>query len=84
MRDDEVFPLVRGAVVLVLEVPAASVQEQTQLARDLQADSLALIEIVEVVEQRLRAAGIVVHVEDEEIERLTTVGDAVELVRGRL
>lgn len=84
MSGGDVLALVRGAVALVLEVDPADVQPGTRLAEDLRADSLALIEIVEVLEERLRSVGVAVHVEDDEIERLVTVGDAVDLTMGRL
>ena len=77
----EVLEVVRGAVVRVLEVDPARVQPGTLLVEDLRADSLALVEVVELVEEELapRApAGF--HVDDDELERLRTVGEAVDLV----
>ena len=55
-------------------------QRETRFREDLEADSLALVEIVEIVEEELapRArAGF--HLEDEELDSLTTVGEAVDL-----
>jgi acyl carrier protein len=77
---DEVLEVVRAAVVIVLEVDPVSVDRATRFREDLEADSLALVEIVEIVEEQLapRArAGF--HLEDEELDGLTTVGDAVDL-----
>ena len=81
---DEVLVVVRDAVVTVLEVDPAGVAESTRLKEDLRADSLALVEIVEIVEERLseRAPGF--HVDDEELDGLCTVGEAVDLAVARL
>jgi acyl carrier protein len=76
----EVLEVVRAAVVTVLEVDPAGVVRATRFREDLEADSLALVEIVEIVEEELapRArAGF--HLEDEELDALSTVGDAVDL-----
>ena len=76
----DVLEVVRAAVVTVLEVDPAGVQRETRFREDLEADSLALVEIVEIVEEELapRArAGF--HLEDEELDSLTTVGEAVDL-----
>lgn len=81
---DEVLDVVRGAVVTVLEVDPATVQPGTRLREDLDADSLALVEIVEIVEERLAARAPHFHVEDEELDGLRTVGEAVELAVRRL
>ena len=81
----EVLAVVRDAVVTVLEVDPAGVAETTHLRDDLQADSLALVEIVEIVEEALapRApAGF--HIDDEDLDGLTTVGEAVDHAVARL
>ena len=82
---EQVLDVVRAAVVRVLEVDPATVTRRTRLVEDLRADSLALVEVVELVEEELapRApAGL--HVDDDAMEDLTTVGDAVDLVLGLL
>ena len=85
MTPDEVLAVVRQAVVTVLEVPPSAVTRETRFTGDLKADSLALIEIVEIVEGALAphaAPGF--HIEDEEVEGLTTVGEAVDHAVARL
>jgi len=82
--DEQVLALVRHAVTLVLEVDGGTLTRETRLVEDLRADSLALIEMVELVEAGLRDAGRSIHLEDDEIGRLTTVGDAVDLALSRL
>jgi acyl carrier protein len=85
MTRDEVFGVVQGAVVTVLELEPSDVTDETRFREDLRADSLALVEIVEIVEETLapRArAGF--HIEDEDLDALTTVGEAVDYTLARL
>ncbi len=85
MSPEEVLAVVQQAVATVLEVPADSVTRATRFREDLQADSLALVEIVEIVEETLApraAAGF--HIEDDDLDGLTTVGEAVDLAVARL
>lgn len=82
---EEVLGVVRAAVGRVLEIDPGGVTRGTRLVEDLRADSLALVEVVELVEEEL--AGRVegeVHVDDDDLERLETVGDAVDHVVGLL
>jgi acyl carrier protein len=81
---DEVLAVVRGAVAAVLEVDPAGVDAATRFREDLQADSLALVEIVEIVEEELAGRVPGFHVEDEELDGLRTVGEAVELAVRRV
>ena len=85
MTPEEVLAVVRQAVVTVLDVAPATVTAETRFKADLKADSLALVEIVEIVEGTLAPhapAGF--HIEDEEVEGLTTVGEAVDHAVARL
>jgi acyl carrier protein len=85
MTPDEVLAVVQSAVATVLEVEPSTVTRQTRFREDLRADSLALVEIVEIVEETLapRArAGF--HIEDEDLDALTTVGEAVDYAVARL
>jgi len=85
MTSDEVLAVVQSAVATVLEVAPTTVTRQTRFREDLRADSLALVEIVEIVEETLapRArAGF--HIEDEDLDGLTTVGEAVDYAVAKL
>jgi acyl carrier protein len=85
MTPDEVLAVVQQAVVTVLEVAPASVTRETRFKDDLKADSLALVEIVEIVEEALAPrAQPDFHIEDEDLDALTTVGDAVDYAVARL
>ena len=78
---DEVLQVVRDAVVVVLEVEPDVVQRTTRFREDLEADSLALVEIVEIVEEALAPrARPDFHLDDDDLDALTTVGEAVDLV----
>jgi acyl carrier protein len=80
----EVFSLIRDRLADILEVDPSSISEGSSFADDLEADSLALIELVEAIEEELseRAGGF--RIEDEDLEDLRTVRDAVDYVCARL
>ncbi|MGI8535185.1 MAG: acyl carrier protein [Mycobacteriales bacterium] len=85
MTADEVLAVVQQAVATVLELDPSSVVRQTRFKADLQADSLALVEIVEIVEETLAPlARPGFHIEDEDLDGLTTVGEAVDYAVSRL
>ncbi len=82
---DEVLALVQQACATVLELDPATVGRDTRLVDDLHADSLALVEIVEIVEEALAPrvpAGF--SIPDEDLDGLQTVGEAVDLAVARL
>ncbi len=81
---DGVLSLVRDCLADVLEISPDRITEGQAFADDLDADSLALIELVETLEEELseRAAGF--SIDDEDLEDLKTVRDAVDYVYGRL
>jgi acyl carrier protein len=80
----QVFELIRGCLADILEVDPASISESASFGDDLGADSLALIELVEAIEEELsdRTAGF--HMDDEDLEDLRTVRDAVDYVAAKL
>ncbi len=85
MNADQVLAVIAQAVDTVLEVPAVSVTRETRFTEDLRADSLALVEIVEILEEALAPlarAGF--HIEDEDLDGLQTVGEAVDYALARM
>lgn len=85
MTPDEVLAVVRAAIATVLERDPATVTRDTRFTEDLAADSLALVEIVEIVEEELAPrARPGFHIEDEDLDALTTVGEAVDYAVARL
>ena len=82
---DDVLDVVRRAVATVLEVDPTSISRVTRLREDLEADSLALVEIVEIVEEELAPqARPGFHIEDEDLDAMASVGDAVDYAVARL
>jgi acyl carrier protein len=79
-----VLDLVRTTLGDILEIDPASISEGASFGEDLGADSLALIELVEALEQDLgeRSAGF--RIDDEDLEDLKTVRDAVDYVLAKL
>lgn len=81
---DLVAETVRAAVVTVLEVDPGRVGPQSSLT-DLGADSLALVEVAEIVEERLAAHSATrLHIPDDDLEAMRTVGDVVDYALARL
>ena len=77
ITDEMLLDLVRSAVATVMEVPVAQLHADTRLVDDVSVDSLAMIEIVEIVEEQLSAAGNAVRIDDDSLARMLTVGDVV-------
>lgn len=84
MTRQEVFDLIRDRLADILEIDASSISEGQSFADDLEADSLALIELVEAIEEELRDKLPGFRIDDEDLEDLKTVRDAVEYVSERV
>ena len=84
MDRPEVLQLVRDRLADILEIEPSSIAEGASLTNDLGADSLAMIQLVEDLEKELgeRIGGF--RIEDEDLEDLKTVRDAVDYVLGRV
>ena len=78
MSDDN-FEKFRKCAVDVLSVEADQVTMEASFADDLDADSLDLVELVMALEEEFG-----VSVEEEELEDITTIGGAFELITGKL
>ena len=79
-----IFELIRDQLAEILEIDPSKVTEQASFADDLDADSLALIELVEALEEELSERTVGFRIDDEDLEDLKTVGDAVDYVEVRL
>jgi len=84
-------PLTRDAVAELVKTQLAEILEKSpseiDLAlsfADLGADSLALIELVEAIEEQLTPLVSEFHINDEDLEGLTTVQEAVDYVSAKL
>ena len=79
-----VFEIVRGNLADILEIDASTISEGQSFADDLDADSLALIELVEALEEELSERSVGFRIEDEDLVDLKTVRDAVDYVFARV
>ena len=76
---DDLFERFKGHAVTVLAVDADKVTLEANFADDLDADSLDLVELVMALEDEFD-----VSIDEEELEGVTTVALAVDLVRSKL
>ncbi len=84
MDRQQVFELIRDRLADILEVEPSAIKEGDSFADDLEADSLALIELVEALEEELGERSVGFRIDDEDLEDLKTVRDAVDYVVARL
>ena len=76
---EENFERFTKCAVEVLSVDAAKVTKEASFADDLDSDSLDLVELIMSLEEEFG-----VTVEEEELEGITTIGGAYDLVVGKL
>ncbi len=79
-----VINLIRDRLADILEVDPSSIHEGDSFADDLGADSLSLIELVEALEEDLGERTVGFHIDDEDLEDLKTVRDAVDYVMAKV
>ena len=79
MSEDDKFKAFQKCAVEVLSVEEAQVTREARFAEDLDADSLDLVELVMALEEEFD-----VSVEEEELEGIETVGQAYDLVVGKV
>ena len=79
MERDEALAALREVAVEVLSVEPDAVTEEARFKEDLDADSLDLVELVMGLEERFDIA-----VPEEDLENVTTVGQAVDLVLSKV
>jgi acyl carrier protein len=80
----QVFELIRDRLADILEIDPSEIKEGDSFVDDLEADSLALIELVEALEEELGERTVGFRIDDEDLEDLKTVRDAVDYVVGRI
>jgi acyl carrier protein len=80
----QVFELIRDRLADILETDPQAITEGASFADDLGADSLALIELVEALEEELGERSVGFRIDDEDLEDLKTVRDAVDYVVAKL
>ena len=76
---DETFETFKKCTVEVLQVDPEQVTTEARFGDDLDADSLDLVELVMALEEEFD-----ISVPEEELEGIETVGQAYDLVAGKL
>ncbi|MBA3286641.1 MAG: acyl carrier protein [Acidimicrobiia bacterium] len=80
---EEVFGIVRDRLADILEIDPSTITEGQSFVDDLDADSLALIELVEALEEELSERTTGFRIDDEDLADLKTVRDSVDYVYER-
>jgi acyl carrier protein len=78
-----ILGIVRDNLAEILEKSPSDIAEDVPFS-DLGADSLALIELVEALEENLSTYSAGFHIDDEDLEGLTSVRLAVDYVAAKL
>ena len=73
MTKDEVYEKIKGIVVEQLGADEADITMEASFRDDLEADSLDLVELIMAFEEEFGG-----EISDEEAQKITTVGEAVE------
>ncbi|GIU90935.1 MAG: acyl carrier protein [Acidimicrobiia bacterium] len=79
MDRNEALATIRDVAAEVLSVDPTQVTEEARFKEDLDADSLDLVELVMGLEERFD-----IEVPEEDLEGVTTVGQAVDLVLAKV
>jgi acyl carrier protein len=79
MERDAALTTIKQVAAEVLSVDTDAVTEQARFKEDLDADSLDLVELVMGLEERFD-----IQVPEEDLEGVTTVGQAVDLVLAKV
>jgi len=83
MDRSEILDLVKDRLAEILEIEPSGINEGDSFSDDLEADSLALIELVEAIEEELSERTVGFRIDDEDLEDLRTVRDAVDYIDKR-
>jgi acyl carrier protein len=81
---EDVIALIRDQLSEILEIDPDRVELTSAFVDDLGADELALIELVEALEGELGERSVGFRIDDEDLEDLRTVGEAVDYILARL
>ena len=75
MSKDEILTKLKPVIAEQLGVDEADVKEDASFTEDLNADSLDLVEMIMSLEEQFK-----LQLSDEDAEKITTVGEAVEYI----
>jgi len=79
MTKDEVFAKVKNIIVDQLGADESDITMEASFRDDLEADSLDLVELIMAFEEEFGG-----EISDEEAQKITTVGEAVNYLYGNL
>jgi acyl carrier protein len=79
-----VYRILRERLAEILEIDEDRIKLESSFTQDLDADSLALIELVEALEEELGERTVGFSIDDEDLGDLRTVQEAVDYVVARL
>ena len=84
MPRSEILEQIKGRLADILEIDPGDISEGDSFLDDLDADSLALIELVEALEEEFGERTVGFRIDDEDLQDLRTVRDTVDYVEARL
>ena len=73
----DTFDKVKETIVELLGVDAAKVTREARFREDLEADSLDIVELIMALEDKMS-----IEISDEDAQKITTVGQAVDYIEG--
>jgi acyl carrier protein len=79
MAEQPTLERVRAIIVELLGVDAAKVTPEARFREELEADSLDLVELIMAFEEEFGG-----EISDEDAQKITTVGEAVEYIETRM
>ncbi|MGR6835280.1 acyl carrier protein [Syntrophomonas erecta] len=75
----DVFATVRDIIVEIKDVPADTVKLESHFEEDLEADSLDIVEMLMLLEEKFE-----LQIPEEVAEKLKTVSDAVDYIQAQV
>jgi acyl carrier protein len=79
MAEQTTFERIKAIIVELLGVDPAKVTSEARFREDLEADSLDLVELIMEFEDKFGS-----EISDEDAQKITTVGQAVEYIEARM
>ncbi len=76
---DEVFGKIKDIITELLDVEGEKITLEARFREDLEADSLDLVELIMEFEEKFGG-----EISDEDAQKITTVGEAVEYLKTKM
>ena len=75
----DTFEDIKGIIVELLGIDESKVTKEARFREDLEADSLDLVELIMAFEEKFGG-----EISDEDAQKITTVGEAVDYIEAKL